>query len=108
VAGQAPAVDYAKLDAELSARAAKRKKKLPEVRGIVSVLIQTEKYGTPIAQALRVLSAEFRQARMLRAEQTAARLPAMMTVPMIVFILPTLFIVIIAPAAVKLIDTLHK
>jgi tight adherence protein C len=79
--------------------------KLPEVRGIASVLIQTEKYGTPIAQALRVLSAEFRQARMLRAEQKAAKLPALMTIPMIVFILPTLFIVIIAPAAVKLMDT---
>lgn len=77
---------------------------LPEVRGIVSVLIQTEKYGTPIAQALRVLSSEFRQARMLRAEQKAARLPAIMTVPMIVFILPTLFIVIIAPAAVKVMN----
>ena len=64
---------------------------LPEVRGIVSVLIQTEKYGTPIAQALRVLSAEFRQSRMLRAEQKAARLPALMTVPMILFILPVLF-----------------
>ncbi len=74
---------------------------LPEVRGITSVLIQTEKYGTPIAQALRVLSAEFRQARMLRAEQKAGRLPALMTVPMIVFILPTLFIVIIAPAVIK-------
>jgi tight adherence protein C len=75
---------------------------LPEVRGITSVLIQTEKYGTPIAQALRVLSAEFRQARMLRAEQKAGRLPALMTVPMIVFILPTLFIVIIAPAVIKI------
>jgi tight adherence protein C len=79
---------------------------LQEVRGIVSVLIQTEKYGTPIAQALRVLSAEFRQARMLRAEGKAAKLPALMTIPMIVFILPTLFIVIIAPAAVKLMDTI--
>lgn len=79
---------------------------LPEVRGIVSVLIQTEKYGTPIAQALRVLSAEFRTARMLRAEQKAAQLPALMTIPMILFILPTLFIVIIAPAAVKLMDTI--
>jgi tight adherence protein C len=78
---------------------------LPEVRGITSVLIQTEKYGTPIAQALRVLSSEFRQARMLRAEQKAARLPALMTVPMIVCVLPTLFIVIIAPAIVKLMDT---
>lgn len=78
---------------------------LPEVRGIVSVLVQTEKYGTPIAQALRVLSAEFRQARMLRAEQKAARLPAIMTVPMILFILPTLFIVVISPAIIKLMDT---
>jgi tight adherence protein C len=79
---------------------------LPEIRGVVSVLIQTEKYGTPIAQALRVLSSEFRQARMLRAEQKAARLPALMTVPMITCILPVLFIIIIAPAAVKLMDTI--
>ncbi|MDE3059702.1 MAG: type II secretion system F family protein [Pseudomonadota bacterium] len=81
--------------------------KLPELRGITSVLIQTEKYGTPIAQALRVLSKEFREARMLRAEQKAARLPALMTVPMICFILPTLFIVIIAPAIVRLMDTVQ-
>lgn len=78
--------------------------KLPEVKGIVNVLIQTEKYGTPIAQALRTLSAEFRTQRMLRAEQKAARLPAIMTVPMIIFILPTLFIVVIAPAAINLLD----
>lgn len=81
---------------------------LPEVRGMVSVLIQTEKYGTPIAQALRVLSAEFRQARMLRAEQKAAKLPALMTIPMICFILPTLFIVIISPAIIKLMGTLSN
>lgn len=80
---------------------------LPEVRGIVSVLIQTEKYGTPITQALRVLSAEFRQTRMLRAEHKAAKLPAMMTVPMIVFILPTLFIVIIAPAVIGILNTVN-
>jgi tight adherence protein C len=80
--------------------------KLPEIRGMMSVLIQTEKYGTPIAQALRVLSTEFRQSRMLRAEHKAAKLPALMTVPMILFILPTLFIVIIAPAAVKLMNTI--
>lgn len=74
----------------------------PEIRGITGVLIQTEKYGTPVAQALRVLSAEFRTQRMLRAEQKAARLPAIMTVPMIVFILPTLFVVVLAPALLKL------
>ncbi len=78
---------------------------LPEIRGIISVLIQTEKYGTPIAQAMRVLSAEFREQRMLRAENKAARLPALMTVPMILFILPTLFIVIMSPAVIKIMDT---
>lgn len=80
--------------------------RLPEVKGIVNVLIQTEKYGTPIAQALRTLAAEFRTQRMLRAEQKAARLPAIMTVPMIIFILPTLFIVVIAPAAISLINSM--
>jgi len=81
---------------------------LQEIRGIVNVLIQTEKYGTPIAQALRVLSAEFRTQRMLRAEQKAARLPAIMTIPMIVFILPTMFIIVMTPAGIRLADTLFK
>lgn len=80
--------------------------KLQEVKGIVNVLIQTEKYGTPVAQALRTLAAEFRTQRMLRAEQKAARLPAIMTIPMILFILPTLFIVVIAPAVISLSDTM--
>lgn len=80
---------------------------LPEIRGFVNVISQTEKYGTPIAQALRVLSREFRGQRMLRAEQKAARLPAMMTVPMIVFILPTLFVVVMAPAVISIMDNLN-
>lgn len=77
---------------------------LKEIRGFVNVIAQTEKYGTPIAQALRVLAKEFRTERMLRAEQKAARLPAMMTVPMIVFILPTLFIIVMAPAVISIMD----
>ena len=80
---------------------------LRELRGMVSVFIQTEKYGTPIAQALRVLSTEFRQKRMMKAEEKAAKLPALMTVPMIICILPTLFIVILSPAILRLMDTLH-
>jgi tight adherence protein C len=79
---------------------------MPEIRGITGVLVQTEKYGTPIAQALRALASEFREQRMLRAEQKAARLPAIMTVPMIIFILPTLFIVVLAPALIKLSRTM--
>ncbi len=79
---------------------------LDAVRGVVTTMIQTEKYGTPLASALRVLSAEFRHERMMRAEEKAARLPAIMTVPLILFILPTLFVVILGPAACSIQDNL--
>jgi tight adherence protein C len=81
---------------------------LEAVRGVVTTMIQTEKYGTPLASALRVLSAEFRNERMLRAEEKAARLPAIMTIPLILFILPVLFIVILGPAACSINDALIK
>ena len=79
---------------------------LEAVRGVVTTMIQTEKYGTPLASALRVLAAEFRNERMMRAEEKAARLPAIMTVPLILFILPVLFIVILGPAACSISDNL--
>ena len=79
---------------------------LDHVKGVVTTMIQTEKYGTPLASALRVLSAEFRNDRMMRAEEKAARLPAIMTVPLILFILPTLFIVILGPAACSISDAM--
>jgi tight adherence protein C len=78
---------------------------LEAVRGVVTTMIQTEKYGTPLASALRVLSAEFRHQRMMRAEEKAARLPAIMTVPLILFILPTLFVVILGPACCSINDS---
>lgn len=81
---------------------------LDSIRGVVTTMIQTEKYGTPLASALRVLSAEFRNDRMMRAEEKAARLPAIMTVPLILFILPTLFIVILGPAACSISDAFSK
>ena len=77
---------------------------LESVKGVVTTMVQTERYGTPLASALRVLSAEFRNERMMRAEEKAARLPAIMTVPLILFILPVLFIVILGPAACSLAD----
>ncbi|WP_425228099.1 type II secretion system F family protein [Sphingomonas sp.] len=79
---------------------------LDAVKGVVTTMIQTEKYGTPLASALRVLSAEFRNERMMRAEEKAARLPAIMTIPLILFILPTLFVVILGPAACSIKDAL--
>ena len=77
---------------------------LDSVKGVVTTMIQTERYGTPLASALRVLSAEFRNERMMRAEEKAARLPAIMTIPLICFILPVLFIVILGPAACSISD----
>ena len=79
---------------------------LDHIKGVVTTMIQTEKYGTPLASSLRVLSAEFRNDRMMRAEEKAARLPAIMTVPLILFILPTLFIVILIPAACSISDAM--
>lgn len=82
---------------------------LESMRGVVTTMIQTERYGTPLASALRVLSAEFRNERMMRAEEKAARLPAIMTIPLILFILPTLFVVILGPAACSLSDNfIHR
>ncbi len=77
---------------------------LDSVKGVVTTMVQTEKYGTPLASALRVLSGEFRNERMMRAEEKAARLPAIMTIPLIMFILPVLFIVILGPAACSIAD----
>lgn len=77
----------------------------PAVRGVVNTLAQTEKYGTPLAQSLRVLALEFRDQRMMKAEEKAGRLPATLTVPMILFILPTLFVVLIGPAIIQVVHT---
>ncbi len=77
---------------------------LPGVRGMVNTLSQAERYGTPLAQSLRVLSQESRDERMMRAEEKAARLPALLTVPMILFILPPLFIVLLGPAVLQVMD----
>jgi tight adherence protein C len=81
---------------------------MASIRGVVNTLLQTAKFGTPLAQSLRILAAEFRDARLIRAEEKAARLPAMLTVPMILFILPTLFIVLLGPAGMTIADTFSK
>jgi len=82
-----------------------RRADLPPIRAVINTLMQTERYGTPLAHSLRVLAAEFRDERMMKAEEKAARLPAIMTVPMICFILPALFIVLIGPAIIKVMET---
>lgn len=78
----------------------------PAIRGLIGTLVQSERYGTPLAAALRVLAGEQRTERMLRAEEKAARLPAIMTVPLIAFVLPALFVVLLGPGALILMDDL--
>ncbi|MEO5337540.1 MAG: type II secretion system F family protein [Magnetospirillum sp. WYHS-4] len=74
---------------------------LPAVKSLSTTLIQTERYGTPVGVALRVLSQEKRHDRMSTAEKKAASLPAKLTVPMIVFFLPVLFVVVLGPAIIQ-------
>ncbi len=74
---------------------------LPQVKSLVTTLLQSDKYGTPVGQALKVLANESRETRMAEAEKKAASLPAKLTVPMIVFFLPVLFMVIAGPAAIQ-------
>jgi tight adherence protein C len=75
---------------------------LDGVKSVCIALQQAERYGTPLAQTLRVLSQENRDMRMSEAEKKAAALPPKLTVPMIVFFLPVLFIVILGPAAIQI------
>ena len=72
------------------------------VKAVAAALIQSEKYGTPLGQALRVTAQENREMRMAEAERKAHALPAKLTVPMILFFLPCLFVVILGPAAIKI------
>ncbi len=74
-------------------------------KSLSTTLVQAEKYGTPIAVGLRTISQENREERMMAAEKKAAALPAKLTVPMIMFFLPVLFIVIIVPIVIKVTST---
>ncbi|MCO6187262.1 type II secretion system F family protein [Rhizobium sp. L1K21] len=77
---------------------------LEPIKSAVQALIQAERYGTPVAQALRVLAQESRDHRMNEAEKKAAALPPKLTVPMILFFLPVLVAVILGPAGIKVAD----
>jgi tight adherence protein C len=74
---------------------------LPTVKSVVTSLVQSERYGTPLGTALRVLAQENRDQRMFAAERKAAALPPRLTVPMIVFFLPVIFVVVLGPSILK-------
>jgi tight adherence protein C len=77
---------------------------LGTVKSVVGSLIQSERYGTPLGQALRVLAQENRDARMQEAERKAAALPPKLTVPMIMFFLPVIFVIILGPSAIQVLE----
>jgi tight adherence protein C len=79
-----------------------RRTGLDGVKSVMTALIQAERYGTSVGTSLRVMAEEGREARMMEAEKKAAALPPKLTVPLIVFFLPVLFIVIISPAIIKM------
>ena len=83
----------------------------PSVRSVVGMLSQSLRFGTPLAQSLRVGAAEMRNDQMTQLEERANRLPALMTIPVMLFIMPTLFLIIGGPAALTLVDVfqgIHK
>jgi tight adherence protein C len=79
----------------------------PGVRAISAAVNQAEKYGTPVGQALRVAAHENREQRMMEAEKKAAALSPKLTVPMLIFFLPCLFVVIMGPAVMQIMHTMH-
>jgi tight adherence protein C len=85
-----------------------KRTEMASIRSLVNTLGQSERYGTPLAQSMRVLADEFRNDRMMKAEEKAARLPATLTIPLIVFILPPLFIVLIGPAIIQVLATISN
>lgn len=118
MAGSNPSVarEFAALSAELRVLADRRqallnfgeRTGLESARRLGATLAQTLHYGTPLAHALRVLAAELRQQRLTRYEERAARLPVLLTMPMILFILPCVFLVVGGPAVLRAMDTMAR
>jgi tight adherence protein C len=77
---------------------------MPSVRTVVTTLAQTLRYGTPLTRSLRVVAADVRGDQLTKMEEKANRLPALMTIPVMLFIMPTIFLIIGGPAALKLMD----
>jgi tight adherence protein C len=80
---------------------------LESLKRLAGTLVQTLQYGTPVTDALRVLSAEMRQEMMVKREARAARLPVMLTMPTMVFILPCVFLIAGGPAIIKVMHNFH-
>jgi tight adherence protein C len=78
----------------------------PSVRSMVTTLTQTLRYGTPLAQALRMVASELRNDTLIHLEERANQLPTLMTIPMMLFIMPTIFLIVAGPAALRVMDVM--
>lgn len=83
-----------------------RRVELPAVKSFVSIVKQSEQIGTPVTKALGMLSEELRRERMLIAERKAARIPVLITIPLMIFIMPAIFLVVLGPTVIRLLDIL--
>lgn len=81
---------------------------LEDIRGLVGLLVQTMRFGTGVADALRVYSEEFRDKRMQKAEEIAAKMGTMLIFPLVLFMFPIFFIVAIGPAVIRIIDAFTR
>lgn len=113
VSNPAVATEFAETAAELRVQAdvslvlenLAQRTGLDTLRGMIATLKQSMRFGTPLAESLRVLAAEMRQARQARMEERAARLPVLLAIPLMMFILPALFLVIGTPVALRIMDS---
>lgn len=80
----------------------------PSIRSVVTTLTQTLRYGTPLAQALRMVASELRNDTLVHLEERANQLPTLMTIPMMLFIMPTIFLIVAGPAALKVMDVMKN
>ena len=78
---------------------------LPSLRSVVGTLSQSMRFGTPLAQSLRTAAVEMRTERLLRLEERANRLPGLLTFPVMLLIMPTIFLIVGGPAVIKIMDT---
>ncbi|WP_184716837.1 type II secretion system F family protein [Caulobacter sp.] len=95
-------------DRRLAYEGLARRTNHPGIKSVATAMIQAERYGTPLGTALRVMAKENRELRLSAAEKKAAALPAQLTVPMILLFLPALFVVIMGPAIIRIMDTMMK
>jgi tight adherence protein C len=81
---------------------------MPSIRSVVTTLTQTMRYGTPLAHALRAVASELRNDSLMQLEERANQLPTLMTIPMMIFIMPTIFMIVGGPAVLRVLDSFHN